>query len=213
MIEAYWISPDNTIIPVPIRHIYTVFDYPEKFGLSLDYIKSEYNLSKEKYRIEGKARGRLFRKLFDNGWIRIRYDANKHAWKINFSREIADIRSAIHKWIVEYNILFDNPDFRFLKADYPTLLIRNDIALKFISDDEYFNSKGYIKRCCFNCNSFQRYYLQGYFCVNKEKIKLDASKLGNREVFRMPNHDYVCEFHHFRDDSCSVCDLKKFNKT
>lgn len=213
MIEAYWISPDDTIIPVPIRHIYNVFNFPEKFGLTLEYIKQEYNLYKEKYRIEGKARERLFRDLFDKGWIRIRYDASKHAWKINYSKETSDIRAVIFKWAIESNILVDSPDFKFLKAEKPTLLIKNEIILQFISDDEFFNNKMYINRSCMNCKSFTRIYLHGYYCFNKNKIKSDGSKLGeSKEVFRVPNHQYLCEFHQLRDDTCKVCELKKLKE-
>lgn len=71
-IDAYWISPSGDLIEVDDKHISTIKQNPEIFGLTYDYIKGLYDKYGERYNWEGKAREELITNLLKRGWIRIR---------------------------------------------------------------------------------------------------------------------------------------------
>jgi len=83
--KALWISPEGEIYNVEKTHIDMVFDYPERFGLTIKLIESVYNLYNEKYRIEGKAREEIIIMLIHNGWTRARRYHRPCRWTVNIS--------------------------------------------------------------------------------------------------------------------------------
>lgn len=116
--EAFWIdSNSNKTYPVPTKHIQMIFDNPERFGFTLEYIKKKFDEHKEPYRYEGRARHELINELLNNGWIRLRYDPRRHDWKINHNMNDDKLKKYILKWCQEYDIIKDYPNFRYIGID------------------------------------------------------------------------------------------------
>lgn len=78
---AYWLSPNNKLIPVGDNHISIVISNPEKFGLKRNYIESKYASYKEPLGQEGKAREEIIKELVSKKWVRIR--RYKQGWSLN----------------------------------------------------------------------------------------------------------------------------------
>lgn len=79
---AFWISPGGEFLGVGTSHIRKIIDSPEKFGLTMAYLKEVYKDHDEPLGFEGKARNRIVRKVIYRGWMRIRRYPNIY-WKIN----------------------------------------------------------------------------------------------------------------------------------
>lgn len=94
--EAYFISPDGEIIRSRIKHIVTVLENPEKFGLNNDVIDFIYRMFGEKKGQEGKAREEILTMLFKNGWIRLRRYRN--FWTANVLKLTRQAKSYLSKW-------------------------------------------------------------------------------------------------------------------
>ena len=73
MPNAFFISPDGEIVPVPVNHISKVITSPELFNLTKEEIKATYIKSNEPIGLEGKARNEILAGLIEAEWIRIRY--------------------------------------------------------------------------------------------------------------------------------------------
>lgn len=72
-VVAYWITPKSEIIPVSSNHIDIIIDYPEVFGVTLDWVKNIYKKHKEPLgEIGSEANREILNHFFDKGWIRIR---------------------------------------------------------------------------------------------------------------------------------------------
>ncbi|WP_461248094.1 hypothetical protein, partial [Treponema sp. R6D11] len=71
--RGVWISPSGDMFGIPLTHVIAVIDDPDKFGLSMEQIKSVYNKFNEGLGSEGKARDEIVSMLISNGWVRIRY--------------------------------------------------------------------------------------------------------------------------------------------
>lgn len=101
---AYWISPQNEIIPLNgqagANHIAVVFNNPEMFGLTEDYLKEVYEKHGEPLRSEGKAREEIILDLVKKGWVRIRRYRNQH-WSFTVARETKKIKDYIFDWAVK----------------------------------------------------------------------------------------------------------------
>lgn len=116
--QAYWIDTNtNTTYPVPTKHIQMIFDFPERFGLTPEYIRNKFDDYDEPYRYEGRARRELINELLNAGWIRLRYDPRRHEWKINHKMEEKKLKSYVKQWCDEYDILIDNPNFKYIALD------------------------------------------------------------------------------------------------
>lgn len=91
--EAYWISSDGKVIPVDGLHIEVITRNLEKFGLSQKEVDELYDKYGEPKGSEGKAREEILIKVFDKGWIRLRYIARQDLWKAqlkNFNKRKKD---------------------------------------------------------------------------------------------------------------------------
>jgi hypothetical protein len=100
--NSYFISPDGVLMPVDSRHINTVMEYPEKFGLTKEYIDDIYKKYDEKFGLEGKAREEILVDLVHKNWIRIRLYNNKSRvfWSIN----ILDFTPQVMKYLHEFAV-------------------------------------------------------------------------------------------------------------
>jgi hypothetical protein len=94
--NAYWISPMNKVIGVPISHIDTAMNDLETFGLSEEYIKQEYDRTGEKFRSEGIARENIILRLMEEGWIRIRN--YRQFWSMTLNELDMVSASYIYDW-------------------------------------------------------------------------------------------------------------------
>lgn len=79
--EAYWLSPHSKIIPVKMKHIRTILDEPETFGLSREFVMGEFDQFHEKYGFEGFAREAIMLDLLRRGWIRVRFLPKYFIWR------------------------------------------------------------------------------------------------------------------------------------
>ena len=68
-----WVSPHGDIFGVPLTHVRAVVEAPEKFGFSIEQIKSIFNKHNEGIGSEGDARDEIISLLISKGWVRIRY--------------------------------------------------------------------------------------------------------------------------------------------
>jgi len=105
---AFFISPKGDLIRVSDRHIRDVVSYPEKFGLTQNYIEDVHAKYGEKIGSEGDAREEILIKLVHKGWIRIREYYNKY-WSVqvpNMSRKVKE-----HLWDFAVKVVEKEPPF------------------------------------------------------------------------------------------------------
>jgi hypothetical protein len=69
---AFFISPTDDVIHVPLNHISTVIGDPKTFGLTRQEIQAAYDNQGERVGVEGEARRELLLRIIDKDWIRIR---------------------------------------------------------------------------------------------------------------------------------------------
>jgi len=84
--EAFWISPVGEFFPLPhdTFHIDMVETIPERFGLTIEYIR-QIEIQTNSSISEGTlARDTIVTELFRKGWLRIR--VYKNSWTIQTSR-------------------------------------------------------------------------------------------------------------------------------
>ena len=96
--EAYWISPEGTIIPVPDHHIDLVIGNPALFGTTLKKITAVYKKRKEPLHLEGFAREEIMAGLIKKGWIRVRYVSRGDSFTIQVFKLDRATRAHIRKW-------------------------------------------------------------------------------------------------------------------
>lgn len=96
MLESFWIAPDGTTIGTGGKHIDTIIQNPEKFGLTLDRIRGYYEKHGEPLGVEGKAREEIIGMVLRQGWIRIREYRNR--WSMTVHRLDQKTRMSISKF-------------------------------------------------------------------------------------------------------------------
>ena len=84
--NAYFISPDGEIVPVPQRHIDLIESNPELFGLTGKYLDKIYKKHGEARGSECCARREFLKKIKNRGWIRVRivFDMSSGKYMVNF---------------------------------------------------------------------------------------------------------------------------------
>jgi hypothetical protein len=84
--NAYFISPDGEVIPVPNRHIDLIDANPEFFGLTEKYLDRIYKKHGEARGSECCARREFLKKIKNAGWIRVRivFDVSIGKYVVNF---------------------------------------------------------------------------------------------------------------------------------
>lgn len=106
--SAYWITPDNEIIPVITSHIETIIDHPEIFGVSNEYLLSIYEKHKEVVRTEGQARQEIISEIVKRGFVRVRRykKVGQEYWSVN----VKEINEASMEIIRQFFGLIDEKD-------------------------------------------------------------------------------------------------------
>jgi len=93
---AFFISPRGEILQAS-NHIQMIIRNPQKFGLTIEYIKSVYDKYNEKLGTEGRAREEIIKTLVNNGWIRVRRYPNRF-WSINVGRWSKKVKDLLWDW-------------------------------------------------------------------------------------------------------------------
>lgn len=125
-----WVSPMGQIISVTNTHIDDIIMYPDKFGVTSDYIKDVYKRFGERVGQEGEAREEIILYVLTRGWIRVR--RYKNYWSItlntlsNSTKKI--VRNFVHT-LVKAGNMSENDDIRILeiKGDNLKTLEASDI--------------------------------------------------------------------------------------
>lgn len=97
-VAAFFISPRGELIDCGSRtHIDMIIKYPDKFGLTPQYIEDKYEEFGEKLGVEGTARSQIIIQLIKEGWVRrIRY-SNKF-WTIDVNKLDKKMKDRIYDW-------------------------------------------------------------------------------------------------------------------
>lgn len=99
MKSAYWITPENKIIPVPITHINCIINNPDLFDVELPHIKQLYGKYDEPLGFEGRARREIMTEIINRGFIRVRLKPREWEWYME-CRELNDKTTAsVEQWI------------------------------------------------------------------------------------------------------------------
>lgn len=99
-VNAYWISPDSKIYPVPRTHIQFIIENTELFDLEKEYIQEVYDSYNEKIPFEGKARKSILIDQLGKGWIRIRFNPKTNNWHINYSGTLRNVKQDLKNWML-----------------------------------------------------------------------------------------------------------------
>lgn len=96
--NAFWINPYGKILDIGHgKHITSMTQAPEKFGLSLDDIKSAHAKHGEPMGIEGKAREELIQDAMRRGFMHIRLYPGKF-WAVNVWDANRKTKKALSTW-------------------------------------------------------------------------------------------------------------------
>ena len=80
--DAFFITPQGKIVPVPIRHIVKIVKDPALFGMTTAEIEPIFAQYHESIGTEGKARNEIILTLLKQNWIRLRFEPAIAAWRI-----------------------------------------------------------------------------------------------------------------------------------
>jgi len=108
--EAYWITPEGGVISVKTTHIGEIIRTPELFGLTIEEIRSIYEIYGEPIGLEGKAREEIMRKLILQGWIRIRWKPKEYSFTVQMIQS-EKTETGFKNWL---NTLKTKPDCKIL---------------------------------------------------------------------------------------------------
>lgn len=97
--NAYWISPDYELIPVPVHHANVVIENPDKFGLTREYIEKLYEKHSEGLGSEGYAREELTVEVIKKGWARLRYYPRQDNWILNIYQMDSKTKKQISEFL------------------------------------------------------------------------------------------------------------------
>jgi len=103
-----WISPSGDVFGVPLTHIRSVVDNPERFGLSVSQVKGVFNKHGEGVGSEGDARDEIISLLVSNGWTRIRYHPGDFGFHVELNRLDSSHKDFISAWASK--VLDRNPE-------------------------------------------------------------------------------------------------------
>ncbi|MEO0281630.1 MAG: hypothetical protein ABIN05_04715 [candidate division WOR-3 bacterium] len=81
--EAFFITPENYLVPVHRNHIDVICDHPEIFGFTIDHVKDVFHKYDEPLKSEFQARKELLKEIFEKGFIRLRFKTKEDSyWEI-----------------------------------------------------------------------------------------------------------------------------------
>lgn len=139
--DAYFISPKGEIINTPVKHIKSVLDNPEKFGLNREVIEYIYDTYGEKYGQEGKAREQILISLINQGWIRIRKYGDKF-WTVNVHKITPKIKGYLNKWANA--VLKGKYGFKERDKEIPVKIDQKDKKVTSSNISDIANSSGFV---------------------------------------------------------------------
>jgi len=119
-VQAYWISPVNETIPVKDLHIKEVIRDHQRFGYSLEEIRTIHDRYEEALGSEGYAREIIMRALIKDGWIRIRFVPKSHTWTIQAQKDRKDLETVIKEWwtrLSKVDPIVKHTDLKFSTLD------------------------------------------------------------------------------------------------
>ena len=88
--DAFFISPESEIIPVPDRHIVAIVNEPDLFGLTMEEISKRFAKHKETIGWEGYARNEIILELLETNWTRLRVFMRNGTWRLQVFTELND---------------------------------------------------------------------------------------------------------------------------
>lgn len=95
---GFWVSPKSKIVTVTTNHIGDIISYPNKFGVTRDYINDVYKRYGERVGQEGEARHEIIEYVLNHGWIRVRRYRNY--WSVTVDElsrpRLRTIRNFVH---------------------------------------------------------------------------------------------------------------------
>ena len=98
--NAYWLNTDGQIYDVPMTHIQVVIANPNRYNLTLEYIKSIYNKFNEPMNFEGYARKEIMMKMIKEfDWIRLRKIIRNGLWQGNVKSFEPLYMNTLKKWL------------------------------------------------------------------------------------------------------------------
>ncbi len=99
--DAYFISPEGKVIPVPKLHINVIDADPELFGLTKKYLDKIYEKHGEGRGSESCARREFLKRIKDKGWIRVRiyFESRRYVVKFDLNRYTEDSKKHIRKFL------------------------------------------------------------------------------------------------------------------
>jgi len=115
-----WVSPAAQILNVNTTHIDDVIAYPDKFGVTSDYINDAYKRHGEQVGQEGEAREEIIRYVLTRGWIRVR--KYKNYWSVTIDSFSNSIKKTIRNFV---HTMLDNKAMGPYD-DLKILAVRND---------------------------------------------------------------------------------------
>jgi len=117
---GYWYRKGKLFDLGAKKHINYIIEYPEKFGLTPEYIKQVYDNFNEKIGFEGKAREALIKEVSKNGWIRVRhYVRPRDYWSIqydNYRLRLKDLKGLVEFLMLDKGIM--NKDDEIILLGY-----------------------------------------------------------------------------------------------
>lgn len=128
--DAYFISPEGTVIPVESRHIDVIVKFPYRFGLDPKHVQAIHDKHGETLDSEASARAELLIGLFLKGWIRVRfyhgfYKRNRHELHFELNKLSRKTKEFINDFLAKVaegqiqsgEFVIKNPDVYILSAD------------------------------------------------------------------------------------------------
>ena len=94
---AFFISPRGETLFVKTNHIGTVISDPQRFGLTIEEIRSRYSDYKEQIGTEGTARREILIQLVSKGWIRLRRYPNQY-WSVTLKSFPQNTAVRLRNW-------------------------------------------------------------------------------------------------------------------
>ena len=117
--DAFFISPQGKIVPVPVRHIVKIVKDPTLFGLTTEELEPIFAKYHETIGTEGKARNEIILALLKQNWIRLRFEPAIAAWRIQIFETLdAQLKKNIQGFLAELqNGEIDNSQYELTNPD------------------------------------------------------------------------------------------------
>jgi hypothetical protein len=129
--NAFFITPQGKIVPVPALHITAIVNNPPLFGLTTAAIEKLFAKYNETIGTEGKARNEIILTMLKQNWVRLRFEPAIAAWRLQiFEKLNAQLKKNIQSFLTELqqgNITNNsyklaNPDIEIYNTLHKTII-------------------------------------------------------------------------------------------